>query len=124
LFFIVVRDQLTGDLLGFATYMIRANYKYGDAKLMTLGVDPLYQGRGLGKLLISSIFAIVPNIQRIFLCTRVTNEGALGAYRSWGFVTDNDPVMDYPFNGDHWSFLEYNAQACSTLQKVAKTYIE
>lgn len=121
-FFAVVKDQLTDETLGFITFIIRVNYAYGDVKVMSFGVDPLHQNRGLGKLLMSSIFNIIPSINRIFLCTRVTNDSALRAYRSWGFAIDINPVLDHPFNKDHWSFLEYNAQVFTTLQKVAETY--
>jgi GNAT superfamily N-acetyltransferase len=121
-FVAVVKDQLTGEALGFITFIIRASYAYGDVKVMSFGVDPLHQNRGLGKLLMSSIFNIIPSINRIFLCTRVTNDSALRVYQSWGFTTDVNPVLDHDFNRDHWSFLEYRADGFNVLQKAAETY--
>lgn len=116
---VVAKDQKTGELLGFAQFMIRPNYPAGDVKVTYLGVDPACQRRGLGAVLVSSIFKIRPAVTRIFLSTRVTNEGAIVAYRRWGFVTDEHPILDYPCNQTHWIFLEYRADKTDLLQKIA-----
>ena len=86
-FVVTVTDQTTGAPLGFITFLMRVNYAAGDVKVMSLAVETTHQKRGLGKLLMSSIFKIAPDTKRIFLCTRVTNTNALQAYRSWSFVT-------------------------------------
>ena len=82
---------------------------------------PSEQNSGVAKLLISSIFSVVPEGRRIFLCTRVTNENALKAYRSWGFTPDLNPTQDahYTFNLEHWTFLEYKADRANVLQAIA-----
>lgn len=116
---VTVKDQQTNGLRGFITFMVRSNYAQGDIKVMSFAVDLGQQNRGLGKLLMSSILKIIPDIKRIFLCTRVTNDTALKAYRSWGFVKDENPVMDHAFNLDHWEFLEYKLNTSNTLQKTA-----
>jgi hypothetical protein len=56
----------------------------------------------------SSIFQIFPTMQRIFLCTRVTNEHALCVYKNWGFTLDPSPILDphHVFSSQHWTFLE------------------
>src|SRR3989304_1497033 len=94
-YIVTVKDQPTNTLLGFITFMMRANYAPGDIKVMSFAVDQSQQGRGLGKLLMSSILTIDTKINRIFLCTRVTNETALTAYRAWGFTTDEHPILDH-----------------------------
>lgn len=119
--FIQAKDMQTNAILGFITFMIRPNYPIGNVKVITFAVSPSAQNRGLGKLLMSSIFNIVTGIKRIFLCTRVTNEQALSAYRSWGFTNDINPIMDHPFNMEHWTFMECNAEQSDILQKVART---
>jgi len=115
-----VKDPETHKLLGFITFLARQNYPVGTVKVMTFALDPLYQNRGLGKILMSSIFKIAPEIQRIFLCTRVTNSNALRAYRNWGFIDDKNPILDHAFNLNHWMFLEYKTEQSNILQKTAK----
>jgi GNAT superfamily N-acetyltransferase len=87
---------------------------------MSFAVDPEYQNRGLGKLLTSLIFKINTNIKRIFLCTRVTNNIALNAYKNWGFTLDSNPILDHTFNLEHWTFLEYKIDKTNILQKIAE----
>lgn len=123
-FLVVVKDKATGKSLGFITFMVRANYPVGDVKVMSFAMDTAHQKRGLGKLLMSSIFKIVPDIKRIFLCTRVTNDTALKAYSSWGFVNDDKPILDHAFNLEHWTFMEYKVAASDALQKVAASLVE
>ena len=120
----VIKEQSTGKVLGFISFLKRAQYAPGDIKVMILAVDVAHQKRGLGKLLMSSIFAIDPEVKRIFLCTRVTNINALSAYHSWGFVRDENPVLDYAFNLNHWTFMEYKVEQHDSLQKIAETFTE
>lgn len=115
-YIVTVKDQKTSAILGFITFMQRASYKSHEIKVMSLGVDPQHQGKGLGTILMSSIFKIDPNIARIFLCTRVTNHAALAAYRSWGFTIDENPILDHPFNMAHWTFMEYRTNKNQLLQ--------
>lgn len=122
-FFVSVKDQSTNTMIGFITFLMRANYQSGDIKVMSLAVENSHQKRGLGKLLMSSIFKIAPEVKRIFLCTRVTNETALKAYSAWGFAKDKKPVMDHPFNLEHWTFMEYKAEQIDVLQKIATTLV-
>ena len=123
-FFVAAKDGATEQILGFITFLMRASYAAGDIKVMSFAVAQSHQNRGIGKLLMSSIFKIVPDIKRIFLCTRVTNGTALKAYSSWGFVTDKNPVLDHAFNLAHWSFMEYKTTESDILQKVAQTLTE
>jgi len=114
-----IKNKQTGLLLGFITFMKRANYKEGELKVMSFAIDQDHQGRGLGRLLMSSILKMTSNIQRIFLCTRVTNDNALKAYKAWGFLDDKNPIMDHAFNLNHWKFLEYKVNSSDILQKTA-----
>lgn len=119
-FLVTVNDQETGTPLGFITFLARANYTAGEVKVMSFAVQTTHQKRGLGKLLMSSIFKIAPKTKRIFLATRVTNNVALHAYSSWGFVTDKKPILDHAFNLKHWSFMDYKAEQCDVLQNIAQ----
>jgi ribosomal protein S18 acetylase RimI-like enzyme len=116
---VTIKDQKNETLLGFITFLVRVNYPQGDVKVMSFAVDRAYQNHGLGKMLMSSILKINSTIKRIFLCTRVTNDLALKAYRSWGFTKDEHPIMDHAFNLEHWIFLEYRLDKNTTLQKTA-----
>lgn len=118
-FLVTIKDQETGEALGFITFLKRANYAAGEVKVMSLAVEVTHQSRGLGRLLMSSIFKIIPDLKRIFLCTRVTNETALKAYSAWGFIKDEAPVLDHAFNLAHWSFMEYKSDQSDVLQKTA-----
>ena len=66
----------------------------------------------------SSVLKIIPQITRIFLCTRITNDNAQRAYKSWGFVKDINPVIEehkYTFNTNHWIFFEYKVDKSNML---------
>jgi len=122
-FFAVAKDQATLAPLGYITFSIAPEYADGDIKVTGIGIAPAKQNSGLGKLLMSSIFAIAPQIKRIFLYTRVTNENALRAYRSWGFVPDPKPMQEksHKIIQNHWSFMEYKIENSDILQKIAAT---
>lgn len=119
---VTVKDEETNELRGFITFMNRANYAKGDIKVMSFAVDQSYQNRGYGRLLMSSILKITSDIERIFLCTRVTNEVALKAYSALGFIMDNKPIMEHDFNLAHWTFLEYIVNKSDVLQKTAEGF--
>ena len=123
-FFVVIKNQVTATPLGYATFSIAPEYTHGDIKVTGIGIAPLAQNRGLGKLLMSSIFAIVPQIKRIFLSTRITNENALRAYHSWGFMPDLSPTQEPNMKiiREHWNYMEYKTDNSDILQKTAATF--
>jgi hypothetical protein len=123
-FAVIAKDKTTSKPIGFITFLMRASYPADNVKVMSFAVATTQQNRGIGKLLMSSIYKIDPTIKRIFLCTRITNTNALSAYRSWGFVTDENPIMDHPFNLAHWSFMEYKTEQSDVLQEAAVTFID
>ncbi|MFC1842563.1 GNAT family N-acetyltransferase [Candidatus Dependentiae bacterium] len=119
-YFVTIKDQRTNALHGYITFKVRSNYVKG---VMSIAVDPACQNRGLGKLLMSSIFKIKPDIKHFFLCTRVTNDTARNAYMAWGFTKDNNPIMDHKLNPKHWIFFEYKIKQINILQKTAERLI-
>jgi ribosomal protein S18 acetylase RimI-like enzyme len=122
---VTIKDANSQELLGFMTFMIRAEYPAGHVKAISAGVLPSAQGRGLGKLMMSALFKIAPHVELIFLSTRVTNVTALRAYESWGFVCSETPIQDsqHMFNPKHWVFMQYDATKKSILQKIAATLV-
>lgn len=118
---ITVKDMATKKLLGFTLYLIAPYHPKGSIWCGHLAVAPDAQNRGLGKLLVGSIFKIVPKINRIMLATRVTNETAFRAYKAWGFVEDVNPIENphFQLKKEHWRFLEYRTERSDILQKIA-----
>lgn len=123
-FFVVAKDGETETLLGYVEFLVTAAYPVGDVKCPSFAVAPNAQNRGLGKLLMSSIFVILAGAcKRIFLSTRSTNERAREVYAAWGFTPDAHPISELYFtpNPEHWIFLEYKTEQCSKLQDVARS---
>jgi len=123
-FFVLIKDQATEAPFGYVNFSISPEYADGNIKVTGIGIAPSAQNRGLGKLLMSSIFNIEPLIKRIFLSTRITNENALRVYRSWGFTPDLNPVPEPNMKiiKEHWNFMEYKVENSDFLQKTAATY--
>ncbi|MFC1845722.1 GNAT family N-acetyltransferase [Candidatus Dependentiae bacterium] len=111
--------------LGAIQFLILPQYADGDIKVTSIAVQPEAQGKGIGRLLMSTIFKIIPGIKRIFLNTRITNRNAINAYQAWGFVKDTNPTDD-PFIQlkEHWINLEYKTSASDRLQKTAEQMID
>lgn len=120
-FFVMAYDAATSNLLGFIQCAVAPYYATGDVKVITIAIAPEEQNRGLGKLLMSSIFEIIPNVQRIFLSTRPTNQVAICAYQAWGFTPDAHPVQDPFWKAviGHWIYFEYQLNKIDILQKTA-----
>lgn len=59
---------------------------------LTIAVDPLYQGKGIGRLLFAKLLDIVkrekPQIGRVELIARESNVNAIKFYESLGFRTE------------------------------------
>ncbi len=126
-FFVMAKDGETKTLLGFIEFFITPAYASGDIKCPSFAIVPSEQNRGLGKLLMSSIFKIVPSAcKRIFLSTRITNTTAQTAYCAWGFTKDENPIQEPYFkqNPEHWIFMEYKLGQTDKLQKTAATLID
>jgi ribosomal protein S18 acetylase RimI-like enzyme len=121
-FFVMAYDATTSKLLGFIQFAVAPYYTAGDVKVITIAVAPEEQNRGLGKLLMSSVFEIIPNVQRIFLSTRPTNQVAISAYQAWGFTPDAHPVQDPSWKAvaGHWIYFEYLVNQTCILQKTAE----
>lgn len=76
----------SGELLGNAIALFRQGAR--SAHLYSLTVDPRYQGRGVGRLLLSRIEEAcrARGISRLLLEVRSDNERAIGLYRTAGFA--------------------------------------
>lgn len=109
---LVLAKEGNGNSVGAIQFSIMPDYPYGSIRVGLTGVLDSFLNRGLEKLLMNSIFTIVPETTRLFLHTRATNEHALLLYKEWGFT---------PFAGTNadWPDFEYQTSNSDTLQKVA-----
>jgi RimJ/RimL family protein N-acetyltransferase len=110
--FVTAHDQASGKDIGVIQFPIHPDFGQNNIKAALYGVLPLFQNRGIEQLLMSSIFAVRPDIQRIFLHTRSTNEQAINLYKKCGFV-------EFEGTLPNWIDLEYMVKGSSILQKTA-----
>lgn len=118
--FVLAKEPKAAKVLGYATFYLTPEFPDGNVKISGIAVDTYKQNRGLGKLIASSVFNIIPSVKRIFLTTRPTNETALVAYKKWGFVIDKNPIKE-PYAG-RWIHLEYRTLETDILQKLARSW--
>lgn len=101
--------------VGMIQYLIKPEYDYGHVRVCFYGVHCNQAYLGIDKLLMSSIFKLLPSTKRIFLHTRETNVHAIDKYLSWGFTPFLGPLK-------HWIDLEYQGTNCDQLQKAAESF--
>lgn len=109
--FVVAKDATTDATLGVIQFLSNHAYSQGSIKAGMFGLAPDAQGRGLDKILMASIFKLKPDVTRIFVHTRATNENELVAYEAWGFA--------HEFKG-HWVNSEYLTEKHKELQNIAE----
>ena len=122
-----IKNKETQSLQGVISFGISPAVRDGDIKLTNIAILPELQNRGLGKLLTSSIFKIIPQIKRIILTVRPTNRKAFDAYFAWGFTKDPNPICDVTHKIkllEQFTFLEYMTDKHGLLQGAATMLIE
>ncbi|MGH4016994.1 MAG: ribosomal protein S18-alanine N-acetyltransferase [Pseudonocardiaceae bacterium] len=70
-----------GSLIGYAG-LVRCG---GEAEVHTLAVDPMYQGKGIGRALLRALLDHAAGMA-VFLEVRTDNEPAIALYHSEGFT--------------------------------------
>jgi ribosomal-protein-alanine N-acetyltransferase len=82
-YYVAARDgRVLVGYAGISRLGRNAPYEY---EIHTIGVDPSYQGRGIGRELLDRLLAIAGG-DTIYLEVRTDNEPAIGLYESVGFV--------------------------------------
>lgn len=108
-FLIVAKEKNSPSPLGAIYCMMSNTESEQTIRVPIFGVAPEAQSRGIGKILMSSILKQIPNVKKIALSTRITNEKALKAYRAWGFVSSPNTI-------EHWANLEYSVEYAEGLK--------
>src|SRR3990167_4042853 len=115
--FIVAMDKKTKEQLGMIQFILSPEYDYGTVKVELYdGVMPNILNRDIEKILLSSIYKLIPNIKRIFFHTRINNLNGVKAHQALGFSK---------LSGDlpNWIDLEYKSEQSEILQKFSHTFI-
>lgn len=72
-------------LIGYAGIARLGRVRPYEYEIHTIGVDPAYQGQGIGRRLVSELIELASG-SVIFLEVRTDNAPAIGLYESFGFV--------------------------------------
>ena len=115
-FFVNLRDKKTNEMLGSVIFGIGGEYSYGDVFIRDIVSKPEARDRGLGKLLASSIFKIVPDLVKIKVYVLDTNKNAVMVYSSWDFQKE---VVDAKSIKEARVLMGYDIAKSRLLQQVA-----
>ncbi len=113
-------------LLGSICFCIKEEYEYGSIDVKMFAVKQEAREIGLGKILLSSVFKLLPHVKRIFLEVLCTNDQAIDAYEALGFTPYENNQKEFnilmPIMG--WYFLDYEyvIDTCSKLQDCAAMF--
>ncbi len=113
--FVIAQDLQSGENLGVIQFLITPEFDYGTVKVAFFGVAQKTEHRGIDELLVSCVFKLLPEVRRIFLHTRITNEKVLDFYRSLGFAPFPGPMA-------FWADLEYLSDASDVLQEKSASF--
>ena len=80
-----VAARVDGKLVGYAGIARLGRVRPFEYEIHTIGVDPDYQGRGIGRRLVSQILELASG-SVVFLEVRTDNVPAISLYESFGFV--------------------------------------
>lgn len=115
--FAVIKEKNTDHALGIIQFLLSPDYGDHNIKIgLYDGVKP-FSDYELNKLLISSIFKLIPDVKRIFFHTRITNESAVQEHEKLGFTKTTGPLP-------HWIDMEYKVESNNYLQSTSNSLTE
>lgn len=115
-FFVNLRDKKTNVMLGSVIFGIGGEYNYGDVFIRDIVSLPQVRDRGLGKLMASSIFKILPDLTNIKVYVLDTNKNAVAVYSSWDFKKED---IDSKTHKEARILMGYDTKKSKLLQQVA-----
>lgn len=75
-------------LVGYGGLALLGSRLDAEASVNTIGVDPRWQGRGVGRLLLRALLAVADDHRApVYLEVRTDNAAAIGLYQAHGFTT-------------------------------------
>jgi ribosomal-protein-alanine N-acetyltransferase len=93
-----VAARISGVLVGYAGIARLGRIPPFEHEVHTIGVDPAYQGRGIGRRLMDDLLAFAGN-GSVFLEVRTDNVAAIALYESLGFARIGLRKRYYPGSG-------------------------
>jgi ribosomal-protein-alanine N-acetyltransferase len=76
-----------GGLVGYAGISVVGTRRDAEANVHTIGVDPAWQGQGIGRMLLRALLGVADEFGApVYLEVRTDNEAAIALYRAHGFV--------------------------------------
>lgn len=108
---VIAKDKITGKVLGILQFQASPEFNFGNIRIGYFGIVP-DQNSHVKELLISSMFKLVPETERIFLHTRISNQDLISFYENLGFKR---------FAGQlpNWIDLEYISKDSNKLQNIS-----
>ena len=79
--------RVDGHLVGYAGIARLGRTPPFEYEIHTIGVDPAYQGNGIGRAMMTRLLEFAGTDSVVYLEVRTDNAPAIGLYRSFGFVT-------------------------------------
>lgn len=75
-------------LVGYAGLALVGTRRDAEASVHTIGVDPAWQRRGVGRILLAALLAVADEFRApVYLEVRTDNAAAIGLYLAHGFTT-------------------------------------
>jgi ribosomal-protein-alanine N-acetyltransferase len=82
-----VAARVDGHLVGYAGIARLGRTPPFEYEIHTIGVDPAYQGNGIGRAMMTRLLDFAGTDSAVYLEVRTDNPPAIGLYSSFGFVT-------------------------------------
>ncbi len=82
-----VAARVDDTLVGYAGIARLGRLPPFEFEIHTIGVDPAYQGHGIGRALMDRLMEYAGSGAAVYLEVRTDNEAAIALYNSLGFVT-------------------------------------
>lgn len=115
-FFVKLYYKKSNKLFGAAIFGIGGDYDYGDVFIRDIVAKPEARDRGLGKLMASSIFKIVPDVKRVGVYVLDTNKNGSDVYSYWDFTKEQCRISNCK---KACIFMAYNIERSKSLQLTA-----